>query len=274
MYFIGLFQHLQDLKLARHFPRSWEEPTGDPMLIPAFVPPLRGWLRLVNFNAVGLLKDMIGQFGGIRFRYMNLYQVHGMRPLLVVCAKTLESVVLNPTDPLGKQLSLKGIQAPANNFAVGHSLRNFDLSRNTALRTLQVPWSSINHASSDGSPNALVFLKHVLLTITSPVFSTIIVNCDDNHFSRIRPWFSDLPLIHEVSQAERAEEVSRQRRIFKIFREAHKVWDFRLELCASISGSAGEEPVRILEEVIAEERAKNGFNDFLQDPFVVYNPHR
>ena len=50
--------------------------------------------------------------------------------------------------------------------------------------------------------------------------------------------------------------------------------DFRLELCASISGSTGEEPVRILEEVIAEERAENGFNDFLQDPFVEYNPHR
>jgi len=119
-----------------------------------------------------------------------------------------------------------------------------------------------------------VFLKHVLSTITSPLFSTIIVFCGDDHFRRIEPWLSDRPLIRELSRAERAEEVSWQRRIFKIFREAHKVRDFRLELCASISGSLGEEPVQILEEVIAEERAKNGFNDFLQDPFVGYNPQR
>ena len=50
--------------------------------------------------------------------------------------------------------------------------------------------------------------------------------------------------------------------------------NFQLELCASISGSLGEEPVRILEEVIAEERANNGFDYFLQDPFVGYNPQR
>ena len=106
------------------------------------------------------------------------------------------------------------------------------------------------------------------------MFSTTAALCGDDHFCHIEPWFSDLPLIREVSQAERAEEVSWQRRIFKIFRETHKVRDFRLELCASISGSTGEEPVRILEEVIAEERAENGFNDFLQDPFVECNPHR
>ena len=275
MYFIGLFQHLQDLEPNYSFLADREKPAGDPALIPALVPPLRGQLKLESFNTAGFLKDMIDLFGGIRFRCMVLYEVRGMRPLLAACAKTLESVVLNPTDPLGERLSLKGMQAPANNFAVKSSLRDFDLSRNKALRTLQAPWSSIKHASSDGSKNALGFLKHVLeSTIKSPVFSTIVVFCGDDHFRRIEPWRSDRPLIRELSRAERAEEVSRQRKIFKIFREAHKVRDFRLELCASISGSAGEEPVRILEEVIAEEKAKIGFNDFLQDPFVKYNPHR
>jgi len=223
---------------------------------------------------VGFLKDMISLFGGIRFRYMNLYEVHGMWPLLDACAETLESVVLDPTDPLGEQLPLGGIQAPANDFAVESSFQDFDLSRNETLRILQVPWSSISRASRDGSPNASRFLKHVLSTITSPVFSMLIVFCGDDHFRPIEPWFSDLPLIREVTQAERAEEVSWQRRIFKIFREAHAVRGFQLELCASISGSVGEEPVRFLEEVIAEERAKNGFNDFLHDAFVGYNPHR
>jgi hypothetical protein len=49
---------------------------------------------------------------------------------------------------------------------------------------------------------------------------------------------------------------------------------FQLKLYASIWGSAGEEPVRILEEAIAKERAENGFSDFLYDPLVQYNPQR
>ena len=105
MYFIGLFQHLQDLELAGDSPSSREKLPGDPTFIPAFVPPLRGRLKLVDFSAVCLLKDMIGQFEGIRFRYMVLYDVYGMRPLLAACGETLESVLLNPTDCLGEQLS-------------------------------------------------------------------------------------------------------------------------------------------------------------------------
>ena len=61
------------------------------------------------FNNVDLLKDMIDLFGGIRFRHMVLYDVPWMRRLLDACAKMLESVVLNPTDPVGEQLSLKGM---------------------------------------------------------------------------------------------------------------------------------------------------------------------
>ena len=109
IYFIGLFQNLQDLELLNDWLGFQGKPAGDLALIPAFVPPLRGWLKLVYFNDADLLKDMIDLFGGIRFRYMNLYQVYGMRPLLDACATTLECVVLDPTDPLGEKLSLKGL---------------------------------------------------------------------------------------------------------------------------------------------------------------------
>ena len=173
IYFIGLFQNLQDLKLLYDRVHITEE--SDPTLIPAFVPPLRGWLELVCFDSAGFLRGMIDFFGGIRFRYMNLYEVNGMRSLLDACAKTLKCVVLDPTDPLGEQLSLKGMQALANNFTAESSLRDFDLSRHKSLRTLQVPWPSINLASSGGSPKASRFLKHMLSTITSSVFSKVIV---------------------------------------------------------------------------------------------------
>jgi hypothetical protein len=107
VYFIGLFQRLEDLKLLYIRADSQEEPADDLTLIPPFVPPLRGSLMVVRFTRVGLLKDMIDLFGGIRFRHMNLFNVDGMRLLLDACAKTLETVMLYPTDPRGEQLSVK-----------------------------------------------------------------------------------------------------------------------------------------------------------------------
>ena len=186
--------------------------------------------------------------------------MNGMGPLLDACATTLECVVLDPTDCLGEQLSLKRMQALANDFTAESSLRDFDLSRIKSLRALQVPWFSIDRASRNGSPNASRFLKHVLSTITSSAFSMIVVLYGDCDFRRVG--------------SEKAEEVSRHRRIFEVFREAQKVRGFQLKLCASVWGSAGEKSVGILEEAIAEERAENGFDDFPCDPFVGYNPQR
>jgi hypothetical protein len=60
-------------------------------------------------NMRDFLKVIVDVFGGIRFRCMYLYEVREMRPLLYACARTLESVALNPIDPLGGQLSLKGM---------------------------------------------------------------------------------------------------------------------------------------------------------------------
>ena len=48
--------------------------------------------------------------------------------------------------------------------------------------------------------------------------------------------------------------------------------DFQLKLCVNISSCAGEEPVRILEEAMAEEQAKYGLYGFLSDLLVKYNP--
>jgi hypothetical protein len=68
IYFIGLFEHLQDLKLLYDKTEALEEPVDDLTLVPPFTPPLRGWLTMVCCTRVGLLKDMIDLFGGIRFR--------------------------------------------------------------------------------------------------------------------------------------------------------------------------------------------------------------
>ena len=54
-----------------------------------------------HFKRVGFLKDMIDLFGGLRFRCMDLYDVGETGLLLKACAKTLETVRLDPSDPCG-----------------------------------------------------------------------------------------------------------------------------------------------------------------------------
>ena len=81
---------------------------------------------------------MIGLFGGIRFRYMSLFNVVGMRLLLDACAETLETLRLHPSDPRGKELSPSGLQMLTGDFAGVSSIRDFDLSRNKFLQTLEI----------------------------------------------------------------------------------------------------------------------------------------
>ena len=98
IYFIGLFQHLQNLKLVYSGYDIWQKTVNDPTLFPPFIPPLRGWLTMANFAEVGFLKAMINLFGGIRFYHMNLCNVDGMRLLLDAGAETLKSVAFSPAD--------------------------------------------------------------------------------------------------------------------------------------------------------------------------------
>jgi len=102
IYFIGLFKHLEDLKLIYDKVNSQGEPEDDPTLVPPFIPPLRGRLTVTCLTRVGILEDMIDLFGGIRFRYMSLFNVVEMRLLLDACAETLETLRLHLTDPRGK----------------------------------------------------------------------------------------------------------------------------------------------------------------------------
>lgn len=108
IFFIGLFQHLEDLTLLDGTLKAFsQEPVNDLTLIPSFAPPLRGRLVMARFTRIGFLKDMINLLGGIRFRYMDIFDVGEARLLLNACAQTLETVRLHPNDPRGEQLNLK-----------------------------------------------------------------------------------------------------------------------------------------------------------------------
>ena len=102
LYFIGLFPNLQDLKLHYFLPADEQESTDDEMLVPLSIPPLQGRLTLTCFTRENLVEDMIALFGGLRFRYMDLFRVKCVPLLLGACAETLETLRLYPTDPYGE----------------------------------------------------------------------------------------------------------------------------------------------------------------------------
>jgi len=138
VFFIGLFQHLENLTLFDGV-LDGVGPVDDLELTLPFTPPLRGRLTAVSSTRVDILKDMIDLFGGIRFRYMDIRYANGMQLLLNACAGTLETLRFDPTDFRGEQLSPKGIPFLGNNFMVGSSFRDFGFSRNNSLRTLEIP---------------------------------------------------------------------------------------------------------------------------------------
>ena len=100
IFFIGLFQHLENLSLKRG--RPVRRDPEDLTLIPSSVPPLQGRLVAWRWERV-LFQDMIRLFGRISFTDMYLYNVCETRLLLHACADTLQVLRLDPDDPLGEQ---------------------------------------------------------------------------------------------------------------------------------------------------------------------------
>ena len=86
VFFIGLFQHLEDLMLGcrQFYEKSPEE---DLTLIPPFTPPLRGWLVVWDWEGGGFFQDMFRLFEGIRFYQMCLRNVGETRFLLYACVR-------------------------------------------------------------------------------------------------------------------------------------------------------------------------------------------
>lgn len=75
------------------------------------------------------------------------------------------------------------------------------------------------------------------------------------------------------SRAEIAEEASQHHRRFEVFREARKVRDFRLVLCANVQERIRERSVEILKRAVAVEKERKGFDDFPSEPLVIYYPY-
>jgi len=231
---------------------------------------------MMYFRREGLLREIIDQFGGIRFRWMNLYDVDGMRLLLGASAKSLETLWLHPGDPRGRELPLNNVEVLADRLTVRCYLRDFDLSRNKSLRTLQIATWFLDDALQACPPDiATRLLTYALSTITSPVFSEITVFYRDyDSTGAYSAWPGRSPLESPYKNGKEswiAEEASRHYKRFGVFRTVHKIRDFRLVLCADVWNGVGGYSEWRLKKAVEAEKAERGFDGTFPEPLVTHN---
>ena len=272
IFFIGLFQHLEDLMLHDDTFCTPDQPGGGSSLAPPFVPPLRGRLVVWRFKKAGFLKDMIRSFGGLKFSEINVFDVAETRLLLSESAGALRSIQLRPTDPRGERPDLKfTMRFSVNDSTAASFLRDFDLSRNKSLRTLEILAEFIVRQSLS---SASEFLKYALSTIRSRNFSRVALlyqECDFRGVDTRR--HSEWPHLHQMSQVERAEEALRHHDQFWLLSEMHKVRRFQMELCANVWGPVQEYAVQVLREAVAAERTEGWLVGSFSEPLVTKSPH-
>ena len=207
---------------------------------------------------------------------MNLFNVIGMRLLLEACAETLETLRLHPSDPRGKEFSPSGLQVLTGDFADVSSVRDFDLSRNKFLQTLELMARDIVFTLSLGgsSETAIGHFTYAPSTITSPVFTEVAVfyrDCD--FFGVIHSW-PDFGILRPLSPGRMAEEASYFDWQFEMFRAMRKIRDFQLVLCADTWDVVGEYTAGVLKQAVVAEKVKRGFDDTFLEPLVIHHPRR
>jgi len=221
--FLMLFPKLEDIKISHY--HTWVgRPDGiDTPIIP-FKGELRGQMVLRNFGDEELLRDIAYAFGGMRFTFVNLHDTLGMQFVLDACGDSIEIAHMNPCGPFQRLFH-----------------QRFNLSSNTALRTLEVLGTLI----ADPPKNAPV-VSDLLSTIRSPAFSELIVV------------FSEFEIRWPLKGLD------------EVLREMYKVKKFRVSFCVE---TLEELRVWNLRRLTLDTRkaVARGAYDFLPSPPFVYS---
>jgi hypothetical protein len=144
--------------------------------------------------------------------------------------------------------------------------RNFNLSQNKSLRTLETTARSITIAGGDASG----FLVTILSTITSPSFLDVVINYTHLDLN------CDMWYVAKPARVDGRPSTTREVTYdyhhpmrFRVFNEMHKVLKFRLVLCADVFECIAEHAKQKLEDIVAVEK-KNGWLDYLVwDPLII-----
>ena len=148
-------------------------------------------------------------------------------------------------------------------------LQHFDLSRNRSLRTLETTAESVNAASSTASD----FFKTVLST-TPPAPLDVVIVYREFDLGSIwgSCWFTDgsNPIcFYHKPRWDTSNDVPRYKRHFRLFREMHKVRDFRLVLCADVFDCLVEHAIQTLEHTLIAREVNGGLDYFINKPLVI-----
>ena len=115
---------------------------------------------------------------------------------------------------------------------------------------------------------------YVLSTITSPVFSEVAAFYQESDFRVAQCQRQSLPPSRWPSPAEIEEETSLHRLGFEWFRTIRKMRNFRLVLWVDVWDGVGGCCLEMLKQVVAAEKAKNGFDDIFPEPLILYKSRR
>jgi hypothetical protein len=162
------------------------------------------------------------------------------------------------------------MEADSNQGFIGNDqdvCRNFDLSQNKSLRTLETTARSITDAE-----DASGFLQTVLSTITSPLSLDVVIIYRESELG-CHKWdrmtASAGPRYHYPVEKAPIDPHHSER--FAVFREMHSVRKFRLVLCADVHACAEEYAVEMLERIraVGTKEWHWGFESFLRRTLVI-----
>ena len=131
---------------------------------------------------------------------------------------------------------------------------------------------AIDHALRDGSlDTATRLFKFVLSTIQSPAFSQVAILyqfCEFPALVLAHPFAETY--VRQLTCNEETEEAEKHRKRFEVLRKIYKVRDLRFVLHAAIRDVVGEPVTRMVEEAVAAERARGGFDVLFPEPPVTF----
>ena len=248
LYLLALFPNLDDLKIIDN--RIGNSPLPDPAPIPQSPPLLQGRLALAWFSGEDFLRDVFELSGGLQFRHMDLFGAEGSRFLLGSGAETLETLRVHPMRWTGKACSQwKPVFVYLSHQPTGcrkSFLRAFDLSKNKSLRSLEIEITVTSNTQRWG--DRVGFLGDLLSTVTSPVFSDVVVILQDSIISD--PHFL-------------------QNTLFRAVRDMCEVKPFRLVFQLGKSPRDGEGDRERLKGMIGAQAAEGGFGPLTDPPVIV-----
>jgi len=147
-------------------------------------------------------------------------------------------------------------------------LRDFDLSRNKSLRTLEITGGSI-YGAEGTTPD---FLMTVLSSVASPAPVDVVIIYEDFDFDALSlDWCSyyELSICFCYSTEMRKRDPVLYQQNLDVSIKVYSTWGFRLVLCADVCESIVEDAIQELEDFVEVGKMEGGLSHFPYKPLII-----